>query len=413
MPGLEDTLNNKNEQNEKLPQNPESQETVESVEDMRKRISQEITAQHEQLKGEDAKIETANNSIGLSVEEVQEEKNAMNLDAEISVINIEAEKLINEPEIEALVRGTLNVASLENGSKNEADGLNSIFESNPKLSEIGTKEQYEAYIQNRFPREAAKNLGEGYIQTSINSFFEDAENQEGVEEVEKNFLKNYVTMMSDEDLEKVKPYKTSESSTINSLLREGKQLNLENILQYKGMNPHQPQYILDNLNGIAEACDTMKESIKKSYWSPHESVFNDSKTYRVDFTGHLAQKNIGDVVDDKAFISTSIDKNQYAIPNLKSDKDSTIIIMNFPKNSIVNAVYLAGKEKELLLPPNMSYEIKDKKIVQINGAAKTVMNVEFLPNENIHILGSEKDAEDFKSFVSVKNNSEQPPEGVK
>ena len=148
MSGLEDTLNNKNEQNEKLPQNPEVQETVESIEDMQKRLSQEMTAQHEQLKDEDKKIETANVSIGLSVEEVQEEKNSMNLDAEISTINAEAEKLTNESKRDLI----------ENKEKSNIDGVDFVFAEHPELEKIGTKEQYKQYIENIFPESKVKDI---------------------------------------------------------------------------------------------------------------------------------------------------------------------------------------------------------------------------------------------------------------
>lgn len=58
--------------------------------------------QNEELKQENAKIETTNNSIGLSNEEVAEEKTAMNLDfdSEISSIDSEADKLTNESQQE-------------------------------------------------------------------------------------------------------------------------------------------------------------------------------------------------------------------------------------------------------------------------------------------------------------------------
>lgn len=330
-------------------------------------------------------------------------KNELNLEENLKNFDAEAEIAHKETvsEIEALL-GTDPVVSAENENKIETNPTAAIFDSTPELAAIGTKEQYEAYLQTRFPREAAAKLGDGYIQTNLNSFLENPNDQEGIEKVEKNFLEHYVTMVSDSEFEKTKPYKTSEYLTMNQLLREGKEVNLDNILKYKGMDTDQPQYILDDLNDIAEGCNSMKESIEKSYWSANSSVFNDNKTYRVDFTNQLAEKNIGEVIEDKAFISTSIDKNQYAAPSLKSDKNSTIMIMNFPKNSIVNALYLAGTEKELVLPPNMSYEIKNKKTLEVNGSIKTVLEVEFLPNEHIHVLGGEQDIQGFKDFIGKK-----------
>ncbi len=129
----ENVLNNKNEGNEKLNQNPENQESVESVEDMQKRLSQEITAQNEQLVAEDKKIETANDSIGLSGEEVQEEKTALNLDSEISSINADAEKLTTESKAELgsnlPVEKNENTSFLvEKGKEEKFDLLKSEFE---------------------------------------------------------------------------------------------------------------------------------------------------------------------------------------------------------------------------------------------------------------------------------------------
>ena len=356
----------------------------------------------------DSIIEVSNIESSLSLSDPSKSIEIKNeLDLENSLKNLDAEAVSAQQaailDIESIL-GEPSPSTEGEISKETTPTLN-IFDTTPELAAIGTKEQYQAYLESRFPKEASAKLGEGYIQTSLNSFLENPEDQEGVEKVEKNFIEHYVTMVSDEEFDKTKPYKTSEYLTMNQLLREGKEVTLENILKYKGMDPDQPQYILDDLNTIAEGSTSLQESIKKSYWSANSAVFNDNKTYRVDFTNQLAERNIGDVIEDKAFISTSIDKNQYAAPNLKSDKNSTIMIMNFPKNSIVNALYLAGTEKELVLPPNMSYEIKNKKTLEVNGAVKTVLEIEFLPNEHIHVLGGEKDIEGFKDYIGKKETS--------
>ena len=95
MSGLED-VKNTNEQNESVPVTPEKQESIESVEDMQNRVSNEMTIQNEELHTEDEKIETANSAIGLSIEEVEQEKTAINLDTEIAQINSRAEQLTSE-----------------------------------------------------------------------------------------------------------------------------------------------------------------------------------------------------------------------------------------------------------------------------------------------------------------------------
>ena len=95
MSGPED-VTNKNEQNESVPITPEKQEVVESVEDMQNRVLSEMTVQNEELYTEDEKIETANSAIGLSIEEVEQEKTAINLDTEIAQINSRAEQLTSE-----------------------------------------------------------------------------------------------------------------------------------------------------------------------------------------------------------------------------------------------------------------------------------------------------------------------------
>ncbi len=581
MAGLEDTLNNKNEKNEKLNQNPEVQESFESAEDMQKRLSQEMTSQNELLKNEDRKIETANDSIGLSDEEVQEEKTAINLDSEISNINKEADALTNEskqnlnknetgpekngvdyifeqnPELEKIgtkeeyqryienifpesrVKDILYHYSSHDKIKEEGfkfftetgvpagageieaiwltkksgnywgsndlskyavvvnaakplDARNSLSEDdevvkeynriweigtekeyayfdntkkwdlqknrklafkeagydsiltpnldevtifdkenihilgsksdvekfkefvnknevgmsvekmnnlNPQLLEIGTPEQYTEYLQTRFPEKITRELGEGYVQTGINEFLESKEDLNENEKRLKGFLEHYITQTTNEEFESFKPYKTSEYYTINSLLREGKEITVENILQYKNVDPSYGWAQEE----IVEAVKNLKEAMKKSFWSVDGSLVNNKKTYRADFTGYHANKNIGDVVEDKAFMSTSVTKDGYAQSTLRDEKDATILVMNFPKNSIVNSVFLNGAENELLLPPNMSYEVKNKKQIQKNGATKTILQVEFLPNEYIHVLGSEKDIGDFKNFVTTKN----------
>ena len=147
MSGPED-VTNKNEQNESVPITPEKQEVVESVEDMQNRVLSEMTVQNEELYTEDEKIETANSAIGLSIEEVEQEKTAINLDTEIAQINSRAEQLTSESKQE------INTTQ----EKIEKDGVDFIFENNPVLEKIGTKEEYRNYIENIFPESKIKDI---------------------------------------------------------------------------------------------------------------------------------------------------------------------------------------------------------------------------------------------------------------
>lgn len=341
MSGLEDTLNNKNEQNEKLPQNSEVQETVESVEDMQKRLSQEMTAQNEQLKGEDAKIETANNSIGLPVEEVQEEKNAMNLDTEISTINAEAEKITNE-------------------SKNEiSTGKNS--------TEFEEKET------------APIILDETYMQHGINAILNSSEGPEDA--ITRDFLKNFQTTMKIEEFKEITPYLRSEHQTINGLLRQDKEVNIENVLQYKGeeLNDFNKEWKAS----VVESFHALENCIEKSQFTvPEEGV--GKEVYRIIKGDHLADFNQGDTITEKSFLSTSLDES-YKEFYLKDSDEETILTIKFPEKSKVNGIIIGNVEHEFLLPRNMSYKIIDKKVSVINGVKKFEIQAEFLQNEHVRV----------------------------
>ncbi len=340
MSGLEDTLNN-NEQNEKLPQNPEVQETVESVEDMQKRLSQEMMAQNEQLKGEDTKIEMANNSIGLPVEEVQEEKNSMNLDAEISTINAEAEKLTTE-------------------SKDEI----SIDKNSTELEE----------------KEIAQiNLDETYMQHGINAILSSSEGPEDA--IIRDFLKNFQTTIKIDDFKKITPYLRSEHQTINGLLRQDKEVNIENVLLYKGMelNDYYKEWNID----VVESFKALEDCIEKSQFTvPEEGV--GKEVYRIIKGDHLADFKQGDAITEKSFLSTSIDES-YKEFYLNDAEEETILTIKFPENSKVNGIIIDNVEHEFLLPRNMSYKIIDKKVSLVNGVKKFEIEAEFLQNEHVHI----------------------------
>lgn len=195
MPTPEETLNNKNEQKENLLQNPENQEVNESVEDMQNRLSQEITTSNEKLKQEDKKIETANDSIGLPKEEVEEVKTSMNLDSQISSINTDAEKLTTEskneintkPENQAVENS--NTSLIEKTKQEKFNSLKMKFEKNyenSKPTEYNLKEISDNLgkaffggklpeidnILNSLPKDVIENLktGESTSYDSKNSF---------------------------------------------------------------------------------------------------------------------------------------------------------------------------------------------------------------------------------------------------
>ncbi len=341
MSGLENTLNNKNEQNEKLPQNPEVQETVESIEDMQNRLSQEMTARNEQLIGEDVKIETANNSIGLSTEEVQEEKNAMNLDAEISTINAEAEKLTKE-------------------SKNE-------ISFNKNDTELNIKEV------------SQENIDETSMQQGINAFLNSPEAEENT--IQRDFLKNFQTTMKIEEFKNITPYLRSEHLTINGLLRQDKEVNIENVLSYKGkeLNDSNKEWNAD----VIESFQALEDCIEKSQFTvPEEGV--GKEVYRIIKGDHLADFNQGDTITEKSFLSTSLDES-YKEFYLKDSDEETILTIKFPEHSKVNGIMIGNVENEFLLPRNMSYKIINKKVSVINGVKKFEIEAEFLQNEHVRV----------------------------
>lgn len=93
----EDLINNQNERNEKITPNMDDvSERKESTEDVLNRLSQQADLENEKLKQEDQKVEGINNSIGLSYEDFEAEKLAINLDSEINSINSEAKKITDD-----------------------------------------------------------------------------------------------------------------------------------------------------------------------------------------------------------------------------------------------------------------------------------------------------------------------------
>ncbi len=341
MSGLEDTLNGKNEQNEKLPRKSEIQESVESIEDMQKRLSQEMTIQYEHLKDEDKKIEAANASINLSTEEVQEEKNAMNLDAEISTINSEAEKLTNE-------------------SKNKIN----VDKSSTELS---TAEMFQ------------ENINETSMQHDIDAFLKSPEADENP--IQRDFLKNFKTTMTMEEFKNITPYIRSEHLTINGLLRQEKEVNIENVLKYKGKELTDINKELNT--DVIECFHALEDCIEKSQFTvPEEGI--GKNVYRVIKGNHLADFEKDHIITEKSFLSTSLDES-YKKFYLNDVDEETILTIKFPEKSKVNGIIIGNVENEFLLPRNMSYKIVNKKESVINGVKKFEIEAEFLPNVHLHV----------------------------
>lgn len=334
MSGLEDSLNNKKEESIEANLGLENQESFETVEDMKDLILQEINNQNEQLLSEDQKIETANDTINLSQEEVDQERQAINLDVEILNINSEAEKLTNE-------------------SKEQINSNEEVFKTN---------------------------IDESYIQHDINAFLSSPEIESNT--LEGGFLKNYQTKVKKEDFEKITPYIRSEHQTINGLLRQDKEITIENVLQYKGkeLNDINKEWNTD----IVDSFKALEDSIEKSQLTVPEQGIG-KEVYRVINGNYLSEYQEGDVITEKSFLSTSIDES-YKKHYLNDSQEETVLTIIFPKNSTVNGIYLGNVEKEFLLPRNMSYKIINKKVAEINGVKKFEIEAEFLPNKNLRIV---------------------------
>jgi hypothetical protein len=224
-----------------------------------------------------------------------------------------------------------------------------------------------------------KDVDEEYMQHDIDAFLNSSEVDEN--KIQRDFLKNFQTTMKVEEFKKVTPYIRSEHQTINGLLRQGKEVNIENVLQYKGKE-------LSDINkewnaDVVESFYALEDCIEKSQFTvPEEGV--GKKVYRVINGDHLADFNQGDTITEKSFLSTSLDES-YKDHYLNDADEETILTIKFPDNSKVNGICIGNVENEFLLPRNMSYRILDKKLSIINGVKKFEIEAEFLPNKHIHI----------------------------
>lgn len=372
----------------------------------------------EQINAEIAAVPGASIEIGkiestLSLEDSSQStviKKEMEIEAKLEDLNIE----LNNAKAEALteIASVLEVKTPnlidqktfdhESDSKPEGGGITDIFDSHPQLSEIGTKEQYDAYLKTLFPENFSSQATEDDFQHLFNRVINDP----SASKVEKNFIENFITEATMEEFDKTKPYVRSEHSTINGLLREGKEVTIENVLAFKNkeVNELNKEWDMD----VVDSYSALNEMMEKSHLHVDGSAPT-KQVYRVVSGNSLfSEKNIGDTIEEKAFISSSIDA-EYKDFYLNDEKEETIMSMSFPDNSIVNGVYLGNVEKEFLLPPGMSYEIKNKKTEIVNGISKTIIEVEFLPNKHVHVLGGDQDMQGFKDFVGKKEQINAVP----
>ncbi len=201
MPTPEDVLNNKNEGNENINQSQESNEIVESSEEMQKRLTQEITNKNEELKQEDIKIENANNSIGLSGEEVQEEKTALNLDSEISKINNDGVALTAE-------------------AKSKIGDTKSVESDTSFLTEKGKQEKFDAF-EAEFSKYKSEQKQEYNIQ-ELSKSFENAQKPEQVNKILESLPKEVITKITEDPqnskaINAIREWKDKIGSQIGSL----------------------------------------------------------------------------------------------------------------------------------------------------------------------------------------------------
>ena len=222
-------------------------------------------------------------------------------------------------------------------------------------------------------------LDDTYVQYDINAFLSSPDN--GQDSIERSFLGNYQTRMKKDDSQMLAPYIRSEHNTINGLLRQDKDITIENVLEYKGKEDNQlnREWNAD----IVDSYKTLENCIENSQFNiPAEGV--GSKLFRIINGDHFTETNIGNIVTEKSFLSTSIDE-AYKDFYLNDDKDETIITFSFPEKAVVNGIYLGNTEKEFLLPRNMSYRIVNKNITEAGGHKKIMIEAEFLPNEHLKV----------------------------
>jgi hypothetical protein len=252
---------------------------------------------------------------------------------------------------------------------------------------IVLKGQYEeAYVQSLIP-EDAEALGEEYMQPRIDEYVrEPVDESNGGDIAEKNFLKQYKTRGKKEDFEKTAKYRqTTDHNVINGIMRKDKPVTIENVLEHKGKED--TPFHRESHNDIVESHDSLKKIIDNSYLLASDANAN-RKVYRTISDNTVPVGEPGDIMTDKAFMSTSINK-EYADLVSKNEGDKTIMTLNFPQQSVVNGAYISGlgTEKEFVLPPNTSYKINKKEVRDTPAGKNTLVEADILPSEHVRVLG--------------------------
>ena len=184
-----------------------------------------------------------------------------------------------------------------------------------------------------------------------------------------------------EEFKNITPYIRSEHLTINGLLRQEKEVNIENVLKYKGKELTDINKELNT--DVVECFHALEDCIEKSQFTvPEEGI--GKNVYRVIKGNHLADFEKDHIITEKSFLSTSLDES-YKKFYLNDADEETILTIKFPEKSKVNGIIIGNVENEFLLPRNMSYKIVNKKESVINGVKKFEIEAEFLPNVHLHV----------------------------
>lgn len=333
--------------------NPE--EGPESLKDLKSKLEHEIAESLGDFKQDDQKVTQIEKSIQLeNPDAVKEIEGELKVPETLSALNSEAESLAREFETQGTDKGGFSFEDL-----------------------LGNEENFKK------AREDEKRF-----QFHLNKAVESGT---ALSAPELRFAANFKTLITTEQYEGFNEYKLHNGHTVmNGILRKGNDVTIENVLSFKGLESSEWNREINA--GLVECFNTLKEGMGQSYLLASEKE-GTNKVYRfVKGTPFGDNKEIGEVVTEKSFLSTSVD-SAYADYYLNNDQEETILQMEFPDNSVVHGVMMGGVEKEFLLPPNMAYKIKNKEVREVNGIKKVILAVEFLPNENLLQLASPDELE--------------------
>ena len=139
------------------------------------------------------------NSVGLDNADFEKLKQESGIEGDLKEINAEAERAVEDAKNEAFG---------ETKETQNPDGIDFIFEQNPELKTIGTKEQYKQYIESVFPESQVKDILYHYsshdkIKEEGFKFFTELEAAAGAGEIEAIwFTKKATNYWGDNDLNK-------------------------------------------------------------------------------------------------------------------------------------------------------------------------------------------------------------------